>query len=183
MPHGAPVDSGPMKTSNISLLKTSLSALIPQTILESSDYISGKSSNGKVTKPFVAIVDDEVVIRNVFSLALKMMGYEVLGTYCDGKDIVDKIDSLAVKPEVIIMDERMPRMNGLVACAIIVEKYPGIKIIFVTGDTLAPATVDFLEPNHLPYVAKPFLVEEIKSAVNQKLESNNKSMPKVLSRL
>jgi CheY-like chemotaxis protein len=63
-----------------------------------------------------------------------MMGYVVLGTYCDGKDIVDKIDSLAVKPEVIIMDERMPRMTGLKACSIIVRKYPEIKIIFVTGD-------------------------------------------------
>lgn len=135
MPHGAPVDSGSMKASNISLLRTSIHALIPQTILESSDHnISGKSSIGQVTKRFVAIVDDEAVIRNVFSLALKMMGYQVLGTYCDGKDIVDKIDSLAVTPEVIIMDERMPRMSGVEACAIIVGKYPGIKIIFVTGD-------------------------------------------------
>jgi DNA-binding response OmpR family regulator len=49
------------------------------------------------------------------------------------------------------------------------------QILFITGDTLAPETLEFLEPNRLPYVAKPFLVEELKSAVNRQLDANRKS--------
>jgi DNA-binding response OmpR family regulator len=84
--------------------------------------------------------------------------------------------------DLVICDLRMPSVDGRAFYEALVRAGSPMrdKIIFVTGDTLAPATVDFLEPNHLPYVAKPFLVEEIKSAVNQRLEGNNRSMPKVL---
>ena len=40
------------------------------------------------------------------------------------------------------------------------------RILFTTGDTLAPRTLDFVEPKGLPFLAKPFLVEELKLAVN-----------------
>lgn len=43
--------------------------------------------------------------------------------------------------------------------------------MFVTGDTLAPRTVDFLEESAVPYLAKPFLVEELKEVVNRVLAS------------
>jgi DNA-binding response OmpR family regulator len=44
------------------------------------------------------------------------------------------------------------------------------RIMFVTGDTLAPRTLQFLEKSGLPYLAKPFLVEELKLAVSRRLE-------------
>jgi DNA-binding response OmpR family regulator len=49
------------------------------------------------------------------------------------------------------------------------------QIIFVTGDTLASRTLEFLESHNLPYLAKPFLVEELKLAVNSKLEKDRES--------
>ena len=44
------------------------------------------------------------------------------------------------------------------------------RLIFVTGDTLAPRTMDFLQTCGLPYLAKPFLVEELKEVVGRTLE-------------
>ncbi|MGH8276758.1 MAG: hypothetical protein ACRETH_08680, partial [Steroidobacteraceae bacterium] len=44
------------------------------------------------------------------------------------------------------------------------------RIIFITGDTLGRLTREFLEPRGLPYLANPFLVEELKFAVNRALE-------------
>ena len=44
--------------------------------------------------------------------------------------------------------------------------------MFVTGDTLAPRTLQFLEKSGLPYLSKPFLVEELKLAVSRRLERN-----------
>lgn len=44
------------------------------------------------------------------------------------------------------------------------------RIFFVTGDTAAPRTPEFLARYDLPYLAKPFLVEELKLAVQRALE-------------
>ncbi len=43
---------------------------------------------------------------------------------------------------------------------------------------LAPRTIQFLEPNGLPYLAKPFLVEELKLAVNRLLADGRKRAAK-----
>jgi FixJ family two-component response regulator len=45
------------------------------------------------------------------------------------------------------------------------------RMVFVTGDTLAPHTVEFLQSSGVPYVAKPFLVEELKEVVYRALAS------------
>jgi FixJ family two-component response regulator len=51
------------------------------------------------------------------------------------------------------------------------------RLIFVTGDTLAPRTVDFLRKCGLPYIAKPFLIEELKQAVERSLDKKSGILP------
>ncbi|HXR10294.1 MAG TPA: hypothetical protein VN792_05925, partial [Candidatus Acidoferrales bacterium] len=48
------------------------------------------------------------------------------------------------------------------------------RILFITGDTLAPRTRDFLEPRGLPHLDKPFLVEELKLSVHAILERDRR---------
>jgi CheY-like chemotaxis protein len=43
------------------------------------------------------------------------------------------------------------------------------RVLFVTGDVLAPRSQEFLERNHLPHVAKPFRMEELSRAVQEVL--------------
>jgi signal transduction histidine kinase/ActR/RegA family two-component response regulator len=130
----------------------------------------------------ILVVEDEPTVAQLLVDILTEEGHHT-------EAVLDSQEGLARLSrdlyDLVICDLRMPLVDGRAFYEALVRAGSPMrdKIIFVTGDTLAPATVDFLEPNHLPYVAKPFLVEEIKSAVNQKLESNNKSMPKVLSRL
>jgi DNA-binding NarL/FixJ family response regulator len=66
----------------------------------------------------------------------------------------------------------MPRLDGPAFYDALVSAGSPIqdRIVFITGDTLAPRSLEFLESHHLPYLAKRFLVEELKLAVNRVLE-------------
>jgi DNA-binding response OmpR family regulator len=82
--------------------------------------------------------------------------------------------------DLVICDLRMPRLDGPAFYEALVRAGSPVanRIIFITGDTLAPRTLEFLEPNGLPYLAKPFLVEELKIAVNRMLERGRKDAGK-----
>ena len=66
----------------------------------------------------------------------------------------------------------MPRLDGPAFYEALIRAGSPVQnqLLFVTGDTLAPRTMQFLEKSKLPYLAKPFLVEELKLAVNRRLE-------------
>lgn len=78
--------------------------------------------------------------------------------------------------DLIICDLRMPRIDGQAIYNSLLRAGSPLldHMLFVTGDVLAPQTRQFLEPNRLPYLAKPFLVEELKLAVNRLLERQRK---------
>jgi DNA-binding NarL/FixJ family response regulator len=59
----------------------------------------------------VLIVDDERAIRSATRLLLGLQNFEICGEAVDGLDALDKVRDL--KPDLIIMDLAMPRMNGL----------------------------------------------------------------------
>ena len=63
----------------------------------------------------------------------------------------------------------MPHLDGPGLYRALVRRESPLqhKLLFVTGDTMSPRTLEFLKSSGLPYLAKPFLVEELKEAVRQ----------------
>jgi two-component system response regulator NreC len=83
----------------------------------------------------ILVVDDEKVIRTALSALLKTRGdWKVIGEAADGQEAVLKAKEL--KPDVIIMDLSMPRMDGLKATREIHREMPEAKVlIFTQHDT------------------------------------------------
>lgn len=77
------------------------------------------------------MVDDSAALRASLSQLLdRDVGIRVIGTAEDGRDAVDKARHLA--PDLVLMDLRMPRMNGLDATREILRLLPAVRVIVVT---------------------------------------------------
>ena len=82
----------------------------------------------------VFIVEDEGMIQELYRDILEMRGYKVIGIAFTGEEAIEKFNALKTKPDLIIMDHRMPGMGGLDAARMIIEIDPDTRIILVSAD-------------------------------------------------
>jgi DNA-binding NarL/FixJ family response regulator len=87
----------------------------------------------------VLLVDDHKLVREgLRQLLASRAGIEVVGEAGDGEEAVEL--ALVLRPDVVVMDVFMPRMNGVEATRRIVEQIPGIRVIGLSmhqGDEMA----------------------------------------------
>lgn len=91
-------------------------------------------SPGRADEPTVVtvlVVDDQRLVREGIASLLDIQeGISVVGEAVNGQEAIEK--ALALRPDVILMDVRMPVMDGIVATAQIHRKLPGCQIIMLT---------------------------------------------------
>lgn len=79
------------------------------------------------------LADDHEVTRTGFiSMLAGSPGFEVVGQARDGQEALDLCERL--KPDIAILDIRMPVLNGLGAARILQQRQPGIKVVIFTMD-------------------------------------------------
>lgn len=78
----------------------------------------------------VVVVDDQELVRSGFALILERGGIAVVGEAADGVEAVDLVRS--TDPDVVLMDVRMPRLDGIEATRRLVADRPGLKVLALT---------------------------------------------------
>ena len=84
----------------------------------------------------ILIVDDQTLIREGFRKLLELEpDFEVVGTASDGEAalaVVERLSNANTPPDVILMDIRMPRMDGIAATRVLKERWPAAHIVILT---------------------------------------------------
>lgn len=112
------------------------------------------------------IVDDhEVVRRGVRSLLLDQPGYEVCGEAVNGQEALEKAREL--KPDVIVMDVSMPKLNGLEATSLIRSNLPECEIVLLTQHEAQETARQALKAGARGYVIKSSMARDLISAVER----------------
>ena len=114
--------------------------------------------------PRVLVVEDEPTVGGLIADVLRDEGMHV-DVLRDGESALDRAER--EEYDLVICDLKMPGMDGQKFFQSLGKRRNPLqgRVLFVTGDVVAPRTQEFLERHHLPYVAKPFRVEELSRAV------------------
>jgi DNA-binding NarL/FixJ family response regulator len=85
-----------------------------------------------MSKQKILLVDDHEVVRlGLKSLLDRHPQFEVVGEAASAREAMEQVSAL--KPDVVLMDIRLPGTSGIEACEEIVNKYPGTRVIMLTS--------------------------------------------------
>lgn len=99
----------------------------------------------------VLMVDDEEKFRSTTEKILQRKGFETV-LAASGEEAIDKLDE---QPDVVILDVKMPGMDGHQALAEIKRRTPALPVIMLTGHGAPPSAKEALDKGAFDYLAKP----------------------------
>ena len=82
----------------------------------------------------VMIVDDEEMLHQLYGKLLELKGCRVVASAYNGEEAVNVFRDLEQKPDLVLMDHRMPLKNGLEAMREIVGMDGSAQVVFLTAD-------------------------------------------------
>jgi DNA-binding NarL/FixJ family response regulator len=119
---------------------------------------------GPQTNVRVLVVDDQRLIREgIASLLSIQEGIEVVGTAEDGQAAIDQ--ALALAPDVILMDVRMPAMDGVTATAALARELPASQVLMLTTFDDEEYIVKALQAGAKGYLLKDIPVSDLAQAI------------------
>ena len=120
----------------------------------------------------IAITDDETLFRNGMKLILNNFeGINVSMEAKNGVDLLDQLNKSDNIPDIVLLDLKMPEMNGVEVAKIIREDFPKLKIIVLSTHFSRSFVINMIELSAVAYLPKnsqPTTVVETIRAVHSK---------------
>jgi two-component system, OmpR family, response regulator MprA len=106
----------------------------------------------------ILVVDDDQAVRDSLARSLQYSGYEVQ-TATDGLEALARL--AALRPDAVIMDVMMPRLDGLEATRMLRQTGNDVPILILTARDAVGDRVDGLDAGADDYMVKPFSLDEL----------------------
>ncbi|MFX1285557.1 MAG: response regulator [Promethearchaeota archaeon] len=113
----------------------------------------------------ILLVDDEKDLLMIYTKLLMMEGHDVVDSASNGKEAIQKFSELPIKPDIIIMDYRMPVLDGLVAMKEILKKTPDAKVLFVSAEKRVEK--EAFEAGAIGFFTKPTSIRTLLSEIDR----------------
>ncbi|MNE27346.1 Transcriptional regulatory protein DegU [compost metagenome] len=103
----------------------------------------------------IALVDDEILFRKGISFLLQREeNIDVIFEATNGEELISQLSEREIKPDIIIMDLKMPVLNGVEATKIIKKLFPDIKIIALTSYDTKSFIANMIQVGAVAYLIK-----------------------------
>jgi DNA-binding NtrC family response regulator len=136
------------------------------------------------TRPTVLIIDDESAIVDTLRILLKNEGFAAHVAF-GGKQGLDQI--VAVKPDIIISDIRMPAVGGLDILSAARAQDPDVPVILMTAQASLQSAISAVNDGAFHYVQKPFQNDALmaivrRAAETRQLKTENRALKREIRR-
>lgn len=120
----------------------------------------------------IILVDDEVLFRKGISFLLtREENIDVLFEASNGLELMEFLKGDNPKPDIIIMDLKMPFLNGIEATKIIRKDFPDIKIIALTSYDSKSFIANMVDVGAVSYLVKNTTPQELFATINEVAEN------------
>jgi len=112
----------------------------------------------------ILIVDDERSFGEVVAQRLRQRGFTAMAV-ANGPDALKRLEEKSTI-EVVLLDLKMPVMDGIAALQLIKEKYPLVEVVMLTGDATIDSAIEAMKSGAFDYLVKPFDIDQVTDKIN-----------------
>jgi len=124
----------------------------------------------------IMLVDDEERFLSTTKKLLKRKGYSVM-TAAGGEAALDALGSHTV--HVVILDVKMPGMDGIETLKEIKRRFPLVEVIMLTGHATVESAIDGMKSGAIDYLMKPIGVDELIEKASEAFEKRQRMDEKI----
>lgn len=124
----------------------------------------------------ILVVDDEPEIRSMLTEFLKSENY-ISESAADGSEVIQMLDDF--DPDCILMDVRMPHLNGIDALKMVKFRKPHLEVIMVSAVSNIKVAETAVENGAFGFVTKPVTLEDLEVQISAALEKRSKNLQSI----
>lgn len=125
---------------------------------------SNQTAEPNVKPPRVLLADDHRILREALARLLET-ACTVVGTAADGRELLEA--AAALRPDVVVLDISMPRLNGIDAARQLLRDQPDVKVIFLTVNEDPDLAAEAFRVGAVGYLLKNSAGSELLQAISE----------------
>ena len=129
----------------------------------------------------IVLVDDQPLVRNGIASLLRARGHDVAGEAGDGQEALELVRR--ARPDLVLMDLRMPVLDGLSATRLLKTEFPRVKVVVLTVSDDEQDLVEAVKSGAHGYLLKDLEAEEFFEALDAVEHGESVIPPRLARRL